>query len=131
MYDGELKVVLEKAVDALPQAYKSVFMLREIEGLSTAETAECLEISEENVKTRLHRARTFLHASCIRSLERTATWLSNFLTNAATESSHEFLTESARKSKQDFEDEKSNPQSRPAFCDHDLSVNPYRMIGDS
>ena len=60
MYDGELKVVLEKAVDALPQDYKSVFMLREIEGLSTAETAECLEISEENVKTRLHRARTFL-----------------------------------------------------------------------
>ena len=35
-------------------------MLREIEGLSTAETAECLGISEENVKTRLHRARALL-----------------------------------------------------------------------
>jgi DNA-directed RNA polymerase specialized sigma24 family protein len=34
-----------------------VFVLREIEGLSTTETAECLETSEENVKTRLYRAR--------------------------------------------------------------------------
>jgi len=59
-YDGELRVVLEKAFDALPDDYRSVFMLREIEGLSTAETAESLEISEENVKTRLHRARTAL-----------------------------------------------------------------------
>ena len=60
IYDGELKMVLEKAFDALPNDYRSVFMLREIEGLSTAETAECLEISEENVKTRLHRARAQL-----------------------------------------------------------------------
>jgi RNA polymerase sigma-70 factor (ECF subfamily) len=60
IYDGELKMVLEKAFDALSDDYRSVFMLREIEGLSTAETAECLEISEENVKTRLHRARVVL-----------------------------------------------------------------------
>jgi RNA polymerase sigma-70 factor, ECF subfamily len=60
IYDVELKMVLEKAVDALSGDYRSVFMLREIEGLSTAETAECLEISEENVKTRLHRARAAL-----------------------------------------------------------------------
>ena len=60
IYDGELKMVLEKAFDTLPNDYRSVFMLREIEGLSTAETAECLEISEENVKTRLHRARAQL-----------------------------------------------------------------------
>src|SRR5215470_15634871 len=59
-HDGEVKMVLEKAFDALPDEYRSVFMLREVEGLSTAETAECLEISEENVKTRLHRARALL-----------------------------------------------------------------------
>jgi RNA polymerase sigma-70 factor, ECF subfamily len=59
-YDGELKTVLEKAFDALTDDYRSVFMFREIEGLSTAETAECLEISEENVKTRLFRARAAL-----------------------------------------------------------------------
>src|SRR5215475_4114556 len=40
IYNAELKVVLEKAFDALPDDYRSVFMLREIEGLSTAETAE-------------------------------------------------------------------------------------------
>ncbi|MEQ9618374.1 MAG: RNA polymerase sigma factor [Deltaproteobacteria bacterium] len=56
----ELNAVLEDAVDALPEAYRSVFMLRKIEEMSTAETAECLDISEENVKTRLHRARSLL-----------------------------------------------------------------------
>lgn len=60
IYDGELKMMLEKAFDALPDDYRAVFMLREIEGLSTAETAECLDISEENVKVRLHRARAAL-----------------------------------------------------------------------
>jgi RNA polymerase sigma-70 factor (ECF subfamily) len=56
----ELNAVLEAAVDALPEAYRSVFMLREVEEMSTAETAECLDISEETVKTRLHRARALL-----------------------------------------------------------------------
>jgi RNA polymerase sigma-70 factor (ECF subfamily) len=60
IYDGELKMLLEKAFDSLSDEYRSVFMLREIEGLSTAETAECLDISEENVKTRFHRARAVL-----------------------------------------------------------------------
>src|SRR5262245_50029753 len=60
IYDGELKMLLEKAFDALTDDYRTVFMLREIEGLSTAETAECLDISEENVKIRLHRARAAL-----------------------------------------------------------------------
>jgi RNA polymerase sigma-70 factor, ECF subfamily len=56
----ELNAVLEDAVDALPETYRSVFMLRKIEEMSTAETAECLDISEETVKTRLHRARSLL-----------------------------------------------------------------------
>jgi len=60
IYNAELKTVLEKAFDSLPDEYRSVFMLREIEGLSTAETAQCLELTEENVKTRLHRARGLL-----------------------------------------------------------------------
>ena len=59
-YAAELGRVLEFAVDALPEAYRSVFMLREIEGLSTSETAEGLELSEEAVKTRLHRARAMV-----------------------------------------------------------------------
>jgi RNA polymerase sigma-70 factor (ECF subfamily) len=55
-----IRVVLEAAVDKLPETYRSVFMLREVEELSTAETAECLDISEESVKVRLHRARSLL-----------------------------------------------------------------------
>ena len=58
--DHELGRAIEAAVDALPEVYGSVFMLREVEGLSTAETAACLEINEETVKTRLHRARALL-----------------------------------------------------------------------
>jgi RNA polymerase sigma-70 factor (ECF subfamily) len=52
--------MLETAVDSLPENYRSVFMLRDIEGLSTAETAQCLDLSEDTVKVRLHRGRTLL-----------------------------------------------------------------------
>jgi RNA polymerase sigma-70 factor (ECF subfamily) len=58
--DHEVAQTIRAAVDALPEAYSSVFMLRDVEGLSTAETAACLEITEETVKTRLHRARGLL-----------------------------------------------------------------------
>ncbi|HEX7182829.1 MAG TPA: RNA polymerase sigma factor [Thermoanaerobaculia bacterium] len=56
----DLQSVLEAAMGDLPESFRSVLMLREIEGLSTAETAECLDISEALVKTRLHRARAAL-----------------------------------------------------------------------
>jgi RNA polymerase sigma-70 factor (ECF subfamily) len=59
-YAGELARVLETAVDSLPEAYRTVFMLRDIEGLSTSETAAGLELGEEAVKTRLHRARAMV-----------------------------------------------------------------------
>ena len=58
--DHELGYAIEAAVGALPEVYRSVFMLREVEGLSTAETAACLDINAETVKTRLHRARALL-----------------------------------------------------------------------
>src|SRR5689334_10081231 len=45
-----LKSALESAIDSLPSTYRSVFMLREITGMSVADTAFCLDISEENVK---------------------------------------------------------------------------------
>ena len=57
---GQLAQMLQDVVDALPEAYRSVFVLREIEQLSTSETAECLGLSEEAVKTRLHRSRALL-----------------------------------------------------------------------
>ena len=52
-YAGELRRVLEDAVDALPDTYRTVFMLRDIEGLSTSETGEGLGLGDEAVKTRL------------------------------------------------------------------------------
>jgi RNA polymerase sigma-70 factor, ECF subfamily len=59
-YAQELSRVLEAAVDALPETYRTVFMLRDIEGLSTSETGEGLGLGEEAVKTRLHRARAMI-----------------------------------------------------------------------
>jgi len=59
-FAGELRQALEASLDALPQAYRTVFVLRDVEGLSTAEAADCLEVTEDVVKTRLHRARALL-----------------------------------------------------------------------
>lgn len=59
-FAGELRGVIESAVEALPAAYRTVFMLREVEGMSTAETAGVLGIREDAVKTRLHRAKHLL-----------------------------------------------------------------------
>jgi RNA polymerase sigma-70 factor (ECF subfamily) len=59
-FASELGALLERAVDDLPEGYRTVFVMRDVEGLSTAETAECLEMSEEAVKTRLHRAKAML-----------------------------------------------------------------------
>ena len=59
-YAQELTRVLEAAVDTLPDTYRMVFMLRDIEGLSTIETGEGLGLGAEAVKTRLHRARAMI-----------------------------------------------------------------------
>jgi RNA polymerase sigma-70 factor, ECF subfamily len=59
-YDDELRIVLEGAIDSLPEIYRLVFILRSVEGMSVAETAGCLDIGVEAVKTRLHRARSLL-----------------------------------------------------------------------
>jgi RNA polymerase sigma-70 factor, ECF subfamily len=59
-FSGELRGLLEWAIDGLPDGAREVFVLREVEGLSTAETAEVLDVSEDVVKTRLSRARVAL-----------------------------------------------------------------------
>lgn len=56
----EMLALLQSAVLALPPKYRSVLMLRDIEEMSTSDTAAALELSEENVKVRLHRARALL-----------------------------------------------------------------------
>ena len=54
---GEIRILLESAIAALPAPFREVFILRQVEGLSTEETAHVLSIEPETVKTRLHRAR--------------------------------------------------------------------------
>jgi RNA polymerase sigma-70 factor (ECF subfamily) len=54
---AELSRLLERVLDALPQIYRTVLMLREVEGLTTGETAAVLAVSDDVVKTRLHRAK--------------------------------------------------------------------------
>lgn len=55
--------LLERAVDRLPDHYRTVFVLRDVEGLSTTETAAALDIGEEAAKVRLHRARAMLRSA--------------------------------------------------------------------
>jgi RNA polymerase sigma-70 factor (ECF subfamily) len=76
--NGELRAALEAAISALPPRYRSVFLLRAIEGLSTAETAASLELSEETVKVRLHRARARLRQDLERRLGEAARALFGF-----------------------------------------------------
>jgi RNA polymerase sigma-70 factor (ECF subfamily) len=67
-FAGELRDLLESAIDSLPDGMREVFVLRDVEGLSTAEAAEALDVSEDAVKTRLSRARSALRGAL---LERT------------------------------------------------------------
>jgi RNA polymerase sigma-70 factor, ECF subfamily len=62
-FTGELRELLEWAIDQLNDGAREVFVLREVEGLSTADTAASLEVSEDVVKTRLSRARAALRRS--------------------------------------------------------------------
>lgn len=58
----ELGHVLEQSLNQLPEDYRMVFALRELNGLSTIETAETLNISEANVKVRLNRTKALLRS---------------------------------------------------------------------
>ena len=63
---AELRSLVEAEIAALPESYRDVLMLREVEGLDTAEVAQCLDVSEDVVKTRLYRARTVLRDNLYR-----------------------------------------------------------------
>jgi RNA polymerase sigma-70 factor, ECF subfamily len=55
--DAEMRATLDRAIASLPEIYRSVILLRDVEELSTEETAQILEVTEQTVKMRLHRAR--------------------------------------------------------------------------
>jgi RNA polymerase sigma-70 factor (ECF subfamily) len=67
--DAEMRGVLERAIGALPDEFRTVFVLRAVEEMSGVETAECLDIPEDTVKTRFHRARVRLQKLLLAELE--------------------------------------------------------------
>ena len=76
---GQLRRVLEQAVDTLPEVFRIVFVMRAIEQLSVSETAASLGINESTVKTRLHRANRRLRADLSRRLRLEQLHLFEFL----------------------------------------------------
>jgi RNA polymerase sigma-70 factor (ECF subfamily) len=59
----ESRLLFEQAIDNLPEKYRIVYILKEIEGLDNADVAEALDISDSNIKVRLHRAKSLLKES--------------------------------------------------------------------
>ena len=62
LHTSEAMAIIEKAVEKLPEEFKSVLILRDIEGFTNEEAGEILELSVSAVKSRLHRARLLLRA---------------------------------------------------------------------
>jgi RNA polymerase sigma-70 factor (ECF subfamily) len=65
----EMRLLLEAQIDALPDAYRTVFMLRAVEELSVEETADVLEIPQATVRTRFFRARSLLRESLAQKID--------------------------------------------------------------
>jgi RNA polymerase sigma-70 factor (ECF subfamily) len=66
---GELRGLLERRIDALPLAFRTVFLLREVEEMTVDEVARSLHIPEATVRTRLFRARALLRDALSRDLD--------------------------------------------------------------
>jgi RNA polymerase sigma-70 factor (ECF subfamily) len=60
VHEQQLRRLMEEALDKLPEVYRTAFVLREVEQMSVADTAQCLGIEQATVKTRVHRARRLL-----------------------------------------------------------------------
>jgi RNA polymerase sigma-70 factor (ECF subfamily) len=69
---GEVRRLLESAIDALPDAYRMVFVLCGVEEMTIAETADCLDVEPATVKTRYHRARNILRQQLSSLVDSTA-----------------------------------------------------------
>ncbi|MEO8078617.1 MAG: RNA polymerase sigma factor [Acidobacteriota bacterium] len=69
---AEIRRMLERRIDDLPVAFRTVFVMRDVEDLSVAETAECLSIPQATVRTRLFRARALLRAGLAQDMDTAA-----------------------------------------------------------
>ncbi|MBL93476.1 MAG: RNA polymerase subunit sigma-24 [Myxococcales bacterium] len=70
VHNSEIRVMWQKALSQLSETYRPVYILRDIQGFSTAETAEMLQVSESNVKIRLMRARLTLQKKISQALNK-------------------------------------------------------------
>ena len=68
-FRGELRRILESAIDELPMNLRAVFVMREVEDMSVQETADCLGLPPATVRTRLFRARGLLREALARDLD--------------------------------------------------------------
>jgi len=72
------RTLLEHAIDALPENFRMVFVLRVVEGLDVRETAECLELNPTTVRTRLFRAQRLLRGELVKRLRGESTEIFDF-----------------------------------------------------
>jgi RNA polymerase sigma-70 factor (ECF subfamily) len=72
LLEKEMLQELNKAVDGLPEKYRTIFLLRDVEEFSTDRTAKVLGISEAAVKSRLHRARLYIRELLLKKYEEKA-----------------------------------------------------------
>jgi len=61
----EMKSLIESAIDTLPEKYRVIYVLKEVQGMETSELCECLGISENNAKVRIHRAKILMKESLL------------------------------------------------------------------
>jgi RNA polymerase sigma-70 factor, ECF subfamily len=66
---AELRALIERKIDDLPEAFRSVFVLREVEEMTVDEVAQCLDVPEATVRTRLFRAKARLRESIAREID--------------------------------------------------------------
>src|SRR5262249_35474008 len=66
---AELRRLLERRIDALPEQFRTVFILRDVEEMSVEETAECIDVPPATVRTRAFRARALLRESLSRDID--------------------------------------------------------------
>jgi RNA polymerase sigma-70 factor (ECF subfamily) len=78
LLQGEIRRLLERRIDALPVAFRMVFVMRDVEDMSVQETAECLSIPASTVRTRLFRARSLLREALARDLDAATTGVFGF-----------------------------------------------------
>lgn len=72
--DRETRLLLERSIDQLPEKYRIVYILREIEDFSNSDVAGCLDITESNVKVRLHRAKLLLKEYLFKASSQMEIW---------------------------------------------------------